>query len=157
MQIALGKVVECCNAQAAPNGKSIERTGIGIVAFARLHRRLVQIDDNGKAGHEEQEEHHPELSDATLAFERLPKQSDDAEQQRQAIEHVVSLVVFQLIGHFALVAQPQVVDEGNARNPVAMLQFAVALNVVLSAREVPHEIAPIHEIALVSEEETQVL
>ena len=38
-----------------------------------------------------------------------------------------------------------------------MLHFSIALDVVLSACEVPQEVAPIHEIALVREEELQVL
>src|SRR3712207_171864 len=38
-----------------------------------------------------------------------------------------------------------------------MLEFSIALNVVLTACEVPHKVAPIHEIALVGEEETDVL
>ena len=37
-----------------------------------------------------------------------------------------------------------------------MFQFAVTLQVVLSAGEIPHEVAPIHEIALVGKEETDI-
>ena len=38
-----------------------------------------------------------------------------------------------------------------------MLRFAVALYVVLTACEVPHEVAPVHEIALIRQEETEVV
>ena len=38
-----------------------------------------------------------------------------------------------------------------------MLEFALSLNIVLPAAEVPHEVAPIHEITLIREEEAQVL
>ncbi len=38
-----------------------------------------------------------------------------------------------------------------------MLGLAVALNVVLAASEVPHEVAPVHEVALVGDEEPQVV
>ena len=38
-----------------------------------------------------------------------------------------------------------------------MLQLAVALDAVLTTGEVPHEITPIHEVALVRQEELDVL
>ena len=38
-----------------------------------------------------------------------------------------------------------------------MLQFALAFNVVLTADEIPHEITPVHPVALVADEEPQVL
>ena len=38
-----------------------------------------------------------------------------------------------------------------------MLQFAVALNVVLTSGKVPHEVTPIHEVTLVRHEEADVL
>ena len=38
-----------------------------------------------------------------------------------------------------------------------MLQLTVALDIVLTAGEVPHEIAPIHEVDLIGEEEADVL
>ena len=52
-----------CYTHAAPDGESIEGTSVGIVALTGLYRCLVQIDDNGETCHEEQEEHHPELTD----------------------------------------------------------------------------------------------
>ena len=38
-----------------------------------------------------------------------------------------------------------------------MFEFALSLYIVLTAAEVPHEVAPIHEITLIGEEEAQVL
>ena len=38
-----------------------------------------------------------------------------------------------------------------------MLQFSVALDIVLSTSEVPHEVAPVHEVTLVTQEESDVL
>ena len=38
-----------------------------------------------------------------------------------------------------------------------MLQFAITLQVVLTSCEVPHEIAPVHEVALIGKEESDVL
>ena len=38
-----------------------------------------------------------------------------------------------------------------------MFQFAVALYAILATSEVPHEVAPVHKVALVAQEEAQVL
>ena len=38
-----------------------------------------------------------------------------------------------------------------------MFHFAIALNVILSTSEVPHEVAPVHEIHLIREEESEVV
>ena len=69
----------------------------------------------------------------------------------------MTLVVLQVIGQLALVTQTGIVEEGDAGNPVAVLQLAVALYLILPAAEVPHEVAPVHEVALVAEEELDVL
>ena len=50
-----------------------------------------------------------------------------------------------------------VVDEVNATEPVAVGQLSLAFDVVLTAHKVPHEIAPIHPVALVVDEELEVL
>ena len=71
-------------------------------------------------------------------------------------EHVVSLILFKHVGQQALVAVHGIIDERYARYPVAMLEFAVALNVVLPAGKVPHEIAPVHEVHLIRQEEAQI-
>ena len=55
-----------------------------------------------------------------------------------------------------MVAIESIVDEGETCYPVAVFQFAIALNVVLTAGKVPHEVAPIHEVDLIREEELQV-
>ena len=38
-----------------------------------------------------------------------------------------------------------------------MLELTVALNIILATGKVPHEVTPVHEIALVREEETDVV
>ena len=53
-----------CHAHTAPYCEGVERTGVGVVALTGLHRGLVEVDHDGESGHEEQEEHHPELADA---------------------------------------------------------------------------------------------
>ena len=37
-----------------------------------------------------------------------------------------------------------------------MLQFTITLDVILTTGEVPHEVAPVHEITLVGEEEPDI-
>ena len=118
---------------------------------------MVQIKHYCETCHEEKEEHYPELTYAPLSAVSLPEQTDKTEQQRQTVEDVVSFVFFQLVGQLALIAQTPVVKERNTCNPVAMFKFSVALKVVLTSRKVPHEVAPVHEIALIRQEETYVL
>ena len=84
---------EGCHAETNPDGESVERTGVGIVTFARLAGSLVQIEHNGKSRHEEQEEDHPELANAFLATIGLPEKTDETEQEREAVEDVVTFVV----------------------------------------------------------------
>ena len=62
----------------------------------------------------------------------------------------MTLVLLQLIRQQRLVTQTDVVDEGDTREPVAVLEFAITLDVVLTARKVPHEVSPVHEVALVT-------
>ena len=38
-----------------------------------------------------------------------------------------------------------------------MFELAIALNVVLSSSEIPHKIAPVHEVALIGKEEPDVV
>ena len=59
--ILLEQISNGCHSQTYPNGKSIERASISIVALTRLHRSLVEVDDDGKSCHKEKEEDHPEL------------------------------------------------------------------------------------------------
>ena len=110
---------------------------------------MVKVNDDSETRHEEQEEHNPELLYAPLTAPSLPEESDKTENERQAIEDVMSFILTQLVGELALVAIHSVIYKRNTCNPVAMLSLAVALNIILSAGKVPHEVAPIHEVALV--------
>ena len=69
----------------------------------------------------------------------------------------MAFIVLQIVGQFALIAQSCIVDKRNSRNPIAVFQLTIALNIVLSASEIPHEVTPIHEVALIGKEETNVL
>ena len=157
LEIFLHQINQGCHAHTTPNGKSIERTGVSIVTLTRLHRRLVEVDDNGKSCHEEQEADYPELTNAATATESLPEESDETQQQRQTIEDIVTFVHLQIVRQLALITQAGVVEERDTRDPVAVLGLAIALNVVLATGKVPHEVAPIHEVALVGQEELDVV
>ena len=157
LYLLLEHIVNSQHTKTTPNSVSVERACISIVAFTRLLRSLVKVEHDSKTCHEEQEEHNPELADAALTAPCLPEKTYKSEQERQTVEHVVTLISLQLSRHLALVAQHPVVDERNTGYPVAMLRLAVALNIVLASGEVPHEVAPVHEVALIREEEADVL
>ena len=69
----------------------------------------------------------------------------------------MSLVVLQVVGQVVLIAETPVVKPFETSNPVTLLQSAVALNIVLTTGKVPHEITPIHEVALVRKEKLEVI
>ena len=69
----------------------------------------------------------------------------------------MSLVLLQLSRQHALVAQACIIDKREAGNPVTMLQLTVALDIILSSGKVPHKVAPVHKVALIAQEETEVL
>ena len=140
---------DACHTHAYPDGESVERTRIRVVAFTRLAWRLVQIEHNRYTGHEEKEEHYPELLDTFLAAVGLPQQTDNSEQQRQAVEYVMPFILFQLFRQQVLIAYEHVVNELDTGNPVTVLYFSAALQVVLASGKVPHKVAPVHEVELV--------
>ena len=139
------------HAQADPDGKHIERPGIGIVTLAHLVRRLVQIQDNSDARHEEHQEHNPA---ATLVFVVLEHQAQQTQQQRQEEVMVLALVLRQRRGSIRLVSQAEFVQKADAALPVAVKNIARqrGMDVVLAAHKVPHEIAPVHPIELIVKE-----
>ena len=69
----------------------------------------------------------------------------------------MALVVDDVVRHIVLRANHEGVDGFDARDPVAVQDLAGALDVILSAGEVPHEVAPVHEVQLVAHEEDEVL
>ena len=73
------------------------------------------------------------------------------EDERQTIEHVMSLVVGKFVRKVLQAIRPweKTVDEWNTCNPVSVLYFSITLDVVLATCEVPHEVAPVHEVHLV--------
>ena len=169
-QFALQPLGNTRHTHAYPDGKCIERTCVCIVTFAGLHRGLVQIKYDGQTGHEEQEEYDPELLDTyrffylfpirsrdTFCLVSLPEQTDKSQNQRQAIEYIVSFVVFQVGGEQALVAHQELVHKRYSGNPVAMFYFTLSLYVILASGKIPHEISPVHVVQLVDKEELDVI
>ena len=114
---------------------------------------LVQVDDNSQTRHEEEQEDDPAL---LQVFLEQPNQADEAEDERQEVIGRAARVL-KAGRDVALVAESCVVDEVDAAEPVAVGQLALAFDVVLTAHKVPHEIAPIHPVALVVDEELHVL
>ena len=88
------------------------------------------------------------------------KQPDHAQDKRQCIQLIVSLVVFtNRIRQFALVAFPQIVPKSNTGNSIAISYIARAstLYIVLLAAKVPKEVADVHKVILVSKIELQIV
>ncbi len=56
-----------------------------------------------------------------------------------------------------LVSKPGVINERNTGDPVSFRYIPVRLKVILTPGEVPHEVAPVHKMYLISKEESQVL
>ena len=139
------------HAQADPDGKHIERAGVGVVTLAHLVRRLVQIQDNSDARHEEHQEHNPA---ATLVFVVLEHQAQQTQQQRQEEVMVLAFVVPQRRRRIRLVPQAEFVQKADAALPVAVEDIARqrGMDVVLAAHEVPHEVAPVHPVELIVKE-----
>ena len=60
--------------------------------------------------------------------------------------------------HFVVTAYKHLVNKVDACYPVSVLHLPVTvLNVVLTTGKVPHEISPVHEIDLISQEELYVI
>ena len=134
----LKEIYEEAYAQSNPDGKGIERAGIGIVALARLERSLIEIDHNGQSGHHKQQHDYPQLAPALASVAPLPCDTRQTKQQGQGIEHVAPFVLCQVSRQFrGVAAQQQVVNPTESRYPVAVFHLAVALNVVLPTHEIP--------------------
>src|SRR6185437_16038797 len=112
------------HAEADPDGEHIERAGEGLVAFAGLEACLVEIDHDGKSGEEEEKAGDKDIA-AVAAV--LNDETQQAQEQGQQVEPVVSFIVLVCgIGEFALVAVEEVVEGGDAADPVAVPGIAEA-------------------------------
>ena len=148
-------LVERHHAQADPDGKHIERARIGIVAFPHLVRRLVEVQHDGDARHEEHEKHKPA---AALVLVKLEHQAQQAQQQRQEEIVVLALVAGQRRRSVGLVSEAHGVQEADTAFPVAVENVPGhrGMDVVLAPHEVPHEVAPVHPVELIVKEVGQI-
>src|SRR5579862_1944479 len=63
------------NAQANPYGKSITGPCIGVIPFTRLVAGLIQINNNGKAGEEKQQERNKKILPVPIIVKNQTNQS----------------------------------------------------------------------------------
>ena len=132
-----------------PYSECVEWTGKRVVALTGLVGDLIEIYYDSDTGHEEQEEYHPELFDTAPWCKRLPQEAYYAQQQREHEEYIVAFVATaEVFGQKRLVAKTGIIDKWYAWNPVAVGNLSVALDIILPAGEVPHEISPVHMIEL---------
>ena len=123
-------------------------------SFTGLVAGLVEVEHNGQASEEEQQEIHQEIPAVSRVVEI---ESDQSEDERKEIEFIVGLIVLDAIGDFGLVTQSQIIEEGNTRNPVAVAHVAKPLEIVLLSGEIPHEITQVHPFDLVAESPVDVI
>ena len=149
-QVAQGQ-----HAQADPDREGVERTGVDVVALARLGGRRVEVDHQRDTRHHE--EPHDDREVARVAVE-LVEQADQTQQEGEEIVGVAAAVLRHLARQAVLRSDVHPVDPADAREPVAVDdQLARGLDVALAAHEVPHEVAPVHVVELVGEEILHVL
>ena len=143
------------HAESYPYRERIERSGIGIIPFTDLERRLVEVHHDGDACHEEHQEHQPA---AALVPVKLEEKAQQAQEQRKEIIVVLALVFLEDEGCIGLVSQPRLVDEADTALPVAIEQVSrhLTVDLVLTTDEIPHEVAPVHPVQLIVEEECEI-
>ena len=146
---------QCHRAEANPDTESIERTGIGIISFTDLERRLVQVKHDSDTCHEEQQECQPA---APLVALELEEQSENSQQQREKVIVVLALIVLQDIRSIALVSKTDFVDRLDTAFPIPIeyISRTRAVDIILPSGEIPHKIPPVHPVQLEVEEEIQV-
>ena len=149
-------VIDGHDCQAYPYGEYVEAAGIGVVPLAYLIRRLVEVQDDGYAREEEEQEGDPPVA---LVLAQLEEQADDAQQQRQHVVMVLGLVVYDVVRAFGLVSQSGPVNEVYAALPVAGYRVSghLSVQVVLPSGKIPHEVAHVHPVELVVEEELEIV
>ncbi len=137
-------------AQTDPNRKGVERTGINVVAFARLAGRSVEVKHQRDTRHNEENHHDGEVA---LVAVQLVKQTDQSQEKRQKIIGITALVFGDFVRKVVLRASEMAVDPFDTREPVAVRNSRPhRLDVALSADEIPKEITPVHVTQLVVEE-----
>ena len=114
---------------------------------------MVGVHHNGQAGEQEQQRDHPRVALVALGLKPQPQQS---QQQRQGIVVVAALLLRHRIWQIRLRPEAHLVDEVDARHPVAVDQLVAVLVVVLAPGKIPHEVAEPHLAHLVVHEVLEV-
>ena len=128
-------------AKAHPNGKYIKRAHKGVVALARLKGLVVGINHNGEPGKQKEQGNDPSVALVALG---LKPQTQQTKNQGQGVVVVAALLPLHRVRQVGLRAKAYLVDEVNARHPVAIDQLIAVLVVVLAPGKIPHEIAEVH-------------
>src|SRR5581483_3022848 len=147
--IPFQKFLDPDDTDADPDGKGIAGPGEGIVTFAWLIAGLVQINDDGETGKEEQEEGYHEVAFVAVG---LHKETDESQDHGQQEHPVIGLIVLMDgIRHTALIAEEDVVDKRNAGDGIAVTRVAKALEIILFPGEVPHKVTQEHLPVLIAD------
>ena len=149
------RLVDTHHAQAYPYREEVEGSRECVVALAHLEGRHVEVDHHCDAGHEEHQEVQPA---SALVPSELDEESYESQEEGEEVVVVLPLVLRQYCGGIALIPQAPVVDELHAALPVPVedVSGGGAVNLILTAYEVPHEVSPIHPSQLEIEEVGQV-
>ena len=127
--------------EAHPYGKNIKRAHKGVVALARLKGLVVGIDYNGKPGKQKEQGNDPGIALVALG---LKPQTQQTKNKGKGVVVVAPLLPLHRVRQVGLGTQTHLVDEVNARHPVAIDQLIAVLVVVLAPGKIPHEIAEPH-------------
>ncbi len=147
--------IQGSHGEADPDREHIEGTRVRVIPLADLIGRLVQVEDDRDAGHEEHQEDNPA---AALVPVELEQQTEKPQQQGQEEIVVLALIVLQAVRSIGLIAETQLVERRDATLPVPVENIAGdrTVDVVLTADKIPHEIPPVHPIQLIIKEISQI-
>ena len=92
-----------------------------------------------------------------LASRHLIGNAEEAEEQRQQVVSVATLVVAELIWQIFGLTQCDLINKRVAREDSPLEHTAITLQIVLTTDEVPAEVAPIHIVNLIAQKVLQVV
>ena len=130
-------MVDSSHAKPYPDGKDIERAGIGVITLTHLQRRLIKVHHDGDARKQEQQERYPAV---LSVLSDLIEQSNESQQKRQEEIVVLALGMDDVIRTHALVSQARFIKSPDPALPVPLEKVrGFSVIVVLTAHEVPHD------------------
>ena len=119
--------------------------------------RLVDVEDDRQARHEEECQRNPKSLHPLLAPRHLKGNAEEAEEQWQEVVSIAPLVVAKLIWQIFGLAQCDLINKRVARQDASLEHTAITLQVVLTADEVPAKVTPVHIVNLIAQEVLQVV